>query len=325
MKKISYYLDSFIVLIATIMQPFRLILANNGMVTGVHSLPSSSAVPTQHRPLVVGLHGGCYDSQYFDATPKYSASPQSSFFGVPFISIDRPCYGGSSSVLPIPEGSDFTQETGSLLHQYILPKLWSEFGVPNQCNSIVLLCHSLGVMSGIVAASLHARDSMPSYPLGGLIASGMGATQSLFMKNSPPAFQPEGGDHVLFPLDTKDGIMFKPGTVEAEVLEQTKRLNTKSPIAEVATFAATWLPVWKEKWAAHVAVPVMFSLVDDDPFFVADSAEIEGCVRAFMNSPRVDGSLIKGAPHCVELSYWSFGWYARCFGFALECAVSFRG
>ncbi|KAF4464234.1 hypothetical protein FALBO_8939 [Fusarium albosuccineum] len=304
------------------MQPFRLTLSNDGVVAGLHSIPPPSTSTAKHRPLIVGLHGGCYDCQYFDATPKYSASSTSTSLGVPFISIDRPSYGGSSSLLPIPGGSDFNQETGLWLHRYILPKVWSEFGVPNQCNCVVLLCHSLGVMGGIVAASLHAREEKPLYPLSGLIASGMGDKQSLFMKESPPNFLPVDANHALFAVDSKDTVMFKSGTVPKEVLEQSERLNSKCPLPETALFAAAWLPVWKEKWAAHVTVPVMFSLVDDDPFFVADETEVETCVKAFKNSARVDESLIRGAPHCVELSYWSQGWYARCFGFALECATS---
>ncbi|KAI9149983.1 hypothetical protein HJFPF1_09730 [Paramyrothecium foliicola] len=306
------------------MQQFQLSLANHGTVTGIHSIPLSTAASAKHRPLVVGLHGGCYDCQYFDATPKYSASQQSAFLGIPFISINRPGYGGTSSVVPIPQDSDFHQESGLMLHRYILPKLWQEFGIPNHCSSVVLLCHSLGVMSGTIAASLHGRDKRPSYPLSGLIASGMGATQSVFMKTTPPAFQADGDDYVVFPLEAKDGIMFKPGTVEAEILEQTEQLNAKTPLLEVATFVDAWLPVWKERYAAYVSVPVMFSLVDNDPFFIVTPDEVESCAGAFTNSARVDGSLIIGAPHCVELSYWSQGWYARCFGFALECAASFH-
>ncbi|PKX89646.1 uncharacterized protein P174DRAFT_445557 [Aspergillus novofumigatus IBT 16806] len=247
--------------------------------------------------------------------------PRRASLGVPFISIDRPSYGGTTSILPIPDGSDFNHETGVWLHRYILPRLWAEFGAPNKCNSIVLLCHSLGVMGGIIAASLHARDDEPLYPLGGLIASGMGNTQSSFMRMTPPSFQAVDEDHVLLPPSIKDTIMFKPGTVDAEVLEQSGRLNSKAPIAETGLFTAVWLPVWKEKWAAHITVPVMFSLVEDDPFFVADNTEIETCVKAFKRSSRVDGSLVSGAPHCMELSHWSQGWYARCFGFALECAA----
>ncbi|CEL09249.1 hypothetical protein ASPCAL12388 [Aspergillus calidoustus] len=177
-------------------------------------------------------------------------------------------------------------------------------------------------MGGIIAAALHARDNAPLYPLAGLLACGMGNTQSSFTKSNTPDYITIDADHVLFPPEKKDVIMFKPGTTVPEVLELWEGLNAVSPLPEISQFPAAWLPVWKEKWAAQVAVPVMFSLVDNDPFFVADEEELGVCVQAFKESARLDGSLVKGAPHCMELSHWSQGWYARCFGFAMECSAT---
>lgn len=305
------------------MPSLRYTLSNNGVVTGAYSVPTASAstLPDQ-RPLVVGLHGGGYDHQYFEATPKYSAAKTANGLGVPFVAIDRPCYGGTTSIFPPPENTTFPHETGTWLHRYILPKLWTEIGLPNRCTCIVLLCHSLGVMGGIVAASLHAQDPAPAYPLGGIIASGLGDKQSTFMTTTQPENVADRDNYSLAPVALKDKLMFKPGTVESEVLEQSERLNAPSPPSETALFAKTWLPSWKEKYAAHVRVPVMFCLVEDDVFFMANEEELTVCVQAFKRSLRVDGSLINGAPHCIELSKWSQGWYARCFGFALECATT---
>ncbi|KAL4931627.1 uncharacterized protein BDV17DRAFT_240861 [Aspergillus undulatus] len=123
------------------------------------------------------------------------------------------------------------------------------------------------------------------------------------------------------PVDIKDKVMFRPYTCDQEVLAQSKRLNVAIPEAEVQHFLGHWLPTWREKWARYVAVPVMFALVENDPFFEATKLEIASCMAAFTNIDRVDGSLISGAPHCIELSYWSQGWYARCFGFAMECSA----
>ncbi|KAH7346958.1 hypothetical protein BKA66DRAFT_516959 [Pyrenochaeta sp. MPI-SDFR-AT-0127] len=294
------------------MQPFRLILANNG-----------TSSPVDHRPLIIGLHGGCYDHQYFDALPKYSASVASNAFGVPFITIDRPSYGGTSCVLPIPHGSDFTQESAKLLHRFILPKLWSEFGAPNGCNCVMLLSHSLGVMTGVAVGAIHAQDGTPGYPFGGLIASGMGDVQSKAMSGIIPSYPTVDENHGLCPVDQKDAFMFKPGTYALAMLKESSRLNAICPMPEIIGFATEWMPIWKEKWTPPVKAPVMHSLVEDDPFFEADEKEIDRCVRAFTNSVRVDGSLLCSAPHCVELSHWAQGWYARCFGFAMECSVNF--
>lgn len=304
------------------MDPFQYTLSDNGTVEGVQNVPSPTS-PLAHRPLIIAMHGGCYDHQYFDATPNLSASVASNAFGVPFVSIDRPSYGGTSSILPIPNGTNFFERSAQVLHQQILPELWKRVGEPSNCNCIVLLCHSLGVMPGIITAALHAKDEKSPYPLGGLIASGMGDKQSPAMKDSAPSFNFVDEDHALFPLEAKDAVMFKPGTFDLEILKHSERLNAAYPYSEVGQFAAAWLPFWKEKWAAHVRAPVMFALVEDDPFFVATQQEVDTSVKAFTSSVRVDGSLLRGAPHCVELSHWSQGWYARCFGFAMECAASF--
>ena len=60
------------------------------------------------------------------------------------------------------------------------------------------------------------------------------------------------------PVEWKDSVMFKPGTVAPDVVEQTERLNAPMPLAEAARFAVDWLPTWKERWAAQVLVPVLF-------------------------------------------------------------------
>lgn len=130
--------------------------------TGAQFIPPPSASPV-HCPLIIALHGGGYDHQYFDATPKTSPTVASTAFGVPFVSVDRPSYGGTSSVLPIPDHSSSHLQSGDLLHRQIIPEIWREIGIPNSCNCVVVFCHSFGVMSGTVTAAMHAKDEKPSY------------------------------------------------------------------------------------------------------------------------------------------------------------------
>ena len=58
----------------------------------------------------MGIHGGGYKSAYFDADSKHTASIASQAFGVPFVAIDRPCYGGTTSILPITLDSSYPDE-----------------------------------------------------------------------------------------------------------------------------------------------------------------------------------------------------------------------
>ncbi|KAL2833182.1 hypothetical protein BJY01DRAFT_239541 [Aspergillus pseudoustus] len=151
----------------------------------------------------------------------------------------------------------------------------------------------------------------------------MGDTPSTSVKGpSSPLHVKAGPGHLIMPVDIKDKIMFRPDTCSAEVLSQSERLNATLPALEVQQFGRTWMPVRRDKWAVHITAPVMFTLVEDDPFFESTENEAEKYKKAFSSSSRVDTSLVPKAPHCMELSYWSQGWYARCFGFAMECSAS---
>jgi hypothetical protein len=306
------------------MEPFTLTLDNGKIVAGISNIPLRSASPLQFRPLLVGLHGGTYECHYFDADTKHTAAISSAAYGVPFISIDRPCYGKTGSFLPVLEGSSFPRETGIWLHTLILPALWTEFGIPNDCNCIVLLCHSLGVMAGVPAAALHAQTEKPSYPLGGIICCGLGDKWLPHMEQNRPTQPNYPPDRVTSPLDVKDAMMFLPGTVHPDILKLSERLHFPAPFAEVTCLPEQWLPSWKDEWAIHVKAPVMFTLVEQEPFFNVSEERLKSCANAFSTSVRVESSLIPGAPHCIELSYWSQAWYARCFGFAMECATNMK-
>ncbi|KAJ3456312.1 hypothetical protein MRS44_016335 [Fusarium solani] len=107
------------------MNTFKLVLADNTTLSGIRHIPAQKSSRPKYCPLVVGLHGGCYNSGYFDATPDYTASLTSDSLSVPFVAIDRPGYVDSTPVTPIPEGSSFPEEWGTKLHQYILPALWT--------------------------------------------------------------------------------------------------------------------------------------------------------------------------------------------------------
>ncbi|OTB05607.1 hypothetical protein M426DRAFT_21639 [Hypoxylon sp. CI-4A] len=306
------------------MEPFTLPLSNKGTVTGICYIPKYPVSAQPYYPLIVGLHGGTYRSDYFDANEKHTAAIASKAFGVPFVSIDRPCYGGTDSLLPIPEDSSFDKETGVWLHQYIFPALWRHFGVPNACTCIVALSHSLGVMGGIIATALHAQDAEVSYPVGGLIMSGLGTRHLTLSREGPGADDSQMPKEVVttYPPEVKDALMFRQGTVDPDILALTEKLHSPAPLAEIQSLQP-WLSTWEHRWAPHITVPVMFALSEQDSFFEGTKDHVEACARAFRSSSRIDASLVTGAPHCLELSYWSQGWYARCFGFALECATEF--
>ncbi|KAK1755621.1 hypothetical protein QBC47DRAFT_191956 [Echria macrotheca] len=305
------------------MQSFKLTLANGATLTGLSNLPPHNPTTTpKYRPLMVGLHGGSYSAGYFDVNEKVSASITSNGLGVPWVAIDRPGYRTSTSFNPIPEGSSYFEMIGSWLHAYILPALWSEFGAPQGCTGVVLHCHSLGTTGGVISAGLHATEikqgKTPAYPLLGVISSGFG-TRSIYAMETPEP-KPE---FIEIPGKHKDAMFLPPGSCDESVWEHTDRLNEPLPVREVDEVRAVWLERFKTEWAPLVEVPVMIGIAERDVFWEGSEEHVRDFGGAFTASPRVDGSLIRGATHNLEMNYWAPGWYARCFGFGLECAASF--
>ncbi|KIW10585.1 hypothetical protein PV08_11549 [Exophiala spinifera] len=312
------------------MQPFSLGLPDGKVVSGLHSLnptlgSSNKQTPTRNpTPLIVALHGGTYTSKYFDVDEVYSASTVSNALGIPFVAIDRPGYDSSTGFTSTPAGSSYAEESGLWLHRHVLPLLWSKYGVSSGCSCIVLHAHSLGTISGIIAATLHAKESeeggkKPSYPLGGISMSGFGSQPT----ESPVSPQDIGTTPIVIPPEVKDKMMLQEGHADPSVYKYTGALNHSMSVEEMSSAGTVWFPRWREL-AGSVVVPVMVGFAGHDLMWNGNKEHLEEFTSAFTASERVDGSVITGAPHNLELSYWSRGWYARCFGFALECAARFE-
>jgi pimeloyl-ACP methyl ester carboxylesterase len=319
------------------MQPFALTLENKASLSGLCNIPDDENGLVTYRPLVVALHGATYTSEYFDVDAKHSAALQSNALKVPFVAIDRPGYGNSTSFHPISEDSSYPELYDEWLHKYILPAIWKQFGIPQKCNTIILHCHSLGTTGAVIAAALHAREELErtddtslrekakedvsQYPLGGIIVSGFGT--QLINKEFHIANIDEPPKEINFSSDVKNQMMLPPGTARLEVYGYTSRLNNPCPFDEVHTIWSTWVPRVRTEWAPQVKVPIMIGIAEKDCFWKGTDEHADDFASIFTASTHVDANVIKRAPHNLEMSYWSQGWYARSFGFALECAISF--
>ena len=301
------------------MEPFKLTLPNGATLTGLHNLARNSSVSPKHLPLVVGLHGGTFSAQYFDVDANHSASVACKGLGVPFVAINRPGYQNSTP-FPIPTGSSYPEEYGRWLHEYILPALWTSFCKPRGCNCMILHTHSLGTTGAVIAAGLYA--SSPSggmqHVLGGISISGFGAAnQTVGPANTPP---PDTETHIVFPPALKEKLMYQPGTTDPAVVARAASLNNPMPVEEARDIEPVWFPNWT-RWAAAVKVPVLICLAEKDGMWNGSKEHLAEFTGAFTGSARVDGSIVLGAPHNMEMSYWSKGYYARVFGFGMECAA----
>lgn len=311
------------------MQAFKATLPNGATLSGHHCLPEPSgpayaAVDDSRRPLIVAIHGGSYSSTYFDADAKHTAVLCSKALGVPVVAIDRPTYQESSSFYPIPEGKTYHEELATQLHKHILPTIWKEYG--QGCGSIVLHCHSLATPSAVIIAGWYAGErsqgEKPAYPLSGLIISGFGSQSKPDIVEQRGAAMPDPPpEWIDFPLDMKDAGMLEKGTADPAIYNQTRRLHNRMMYAELADYKVVWAD---GKWRAlcgAVEVPVMVGLAEKDSLWLGTEEHLGEFAGGFSGSERVDASLVRGAPHCIELSYWAQGWYARSFGWALECAA----
>lgn len=300
------------------MQSFTLSLPNGATLTGLKNVPVVSASAPRYRPLIIGIHGAGYSSQYFDIDAKHSAKKLSDSLEVPFVAFDRPGYKGSSPIGAVPDGSTFAEENANWLHDFILPTLWQQFGMANSCTCIVLSCHSLGTPSAIIAATLHAKETRPQYPLGGIAFSGIGSQTHpdilAFRTNQASGGPPNN-------MSLRD-LMLPNATAEADVIEMEDGLRCHPPAGDIKVSSDVWLPRWRVDWAPHVKVCLMIGIAEADRIWMGTEEHLSDLTGGFSGSPSVDGLLLIGAPHNIEMSFWSQGWYARCYGFALSCAVS---
>ncbi|KAL8709931.1 MAG: hypothetical protein Q9220_005381 [cf. Caloplaca sp. 1 TL-2023] len=315
------------------MEAFSLRISKESVVTGLRT-PALSGEPQKDTPLIVAIHGGSYSAAYYDVGQNNSAAPCSAFFGVPFIAIDRPGYLDSTPLpAPIPEDSSYCQEEGKYLHNEVLPAIWKMYSKEHPVSSIVILAHSLAVPMTIVAAALTAESSSkePSYRLAGIILSGFGTTLSTEtqeymgpkLAESP---QPDP-DRIRFPTLLKDDIMLcgdSTGITSPEVFEHSERLNvTSCSQGEWTDGGYLWASYGKERYMQHVKCPVMYALAGEENLWVVNAETLDWFADSFKSSSRVDKGVIPGAPHCMELGRAGRGWYARVFGWAIECGVAF--
>ena len=309
------------------MEPFTLTLGNGTRLTGLCNIPDPSPKSAKRRPLIVGIHGGSYSASYFDVDAHHTAALTSNALSVPFIAINRPGIAGSTSLYPLPPDSSDPETQAAFLHNHILPALWTTFGPSNGCNSLILLCHSLGTPIAIIAASYlaasHPPGTQPPYPLAGIIFSGFGIQ---LIPDSGPNPDPNMAppEFLDFTAEVKNAIMMAPGTCDPSVYNYHERLNVKFPFREVADIHTVWLPRIRSEWAKDVKVPIMFGIAERDCYWKATRGHVDELRGLFETSPRVEGGVVKGAPHNLEMSYWAQGWYTRCFGFGLECASSWE-
>jgi hypothetical protein len=182
------------------------------------------------------MHGGTCTAHHYDITPEYTSSTESTNTGIPIVSINRPCYCGTSSFLPLKEGESFFKQTAIWLHEYILPMIWRVFAIPNSCGGLVILSHSMAVPPSIITAALYANTppSSKSYILSGMVLSGFSGPGA--QKSIPGGGKIPDVKEIIFPPQTKRFMMVSEpdlNCADPDLLPLIDALTVPLPIEEI--------------------------------------------------------------------------------------------
>lgn len=251
---------------------------------------------------------------------------------------DQNVLGDANSTTP-------TQRQAEYINNGVIPRIWDEFGSKSGASSVVILGHSVGGMVAIQTAASYATQKTSTYPLSGLIVSGVGCVSHQGPEESRSNEQTsnDGGEtntqesarstektkYITFERAQKDSLMFDytadkdPADllIDPDVLQLTEQLNHPAPLAEVIDIAQLWRSYWRRE-TEKVKVPVFYALNEVDPWFDSSDASVSTFASGFTGSAKVIHGRVAKAPHCMELSLQAKGWMLQCGGFALECAVT---
>ena len=322
------------------MDPFTLRLAAGNQVAGLLSLPLKPTDAPKGFPLVIMIHGGTYTASYFDADATHSISIPAKALSIPVIALTRPGYGDSTPLPPLEDGETWIQQSGTYIHEFVLPAIWREYGKRSGASSMVLYGHSIGGAIAVVATACHNRSpDTAGYPLSGLVTSGIGALSSVPVTKYDASeaertstmgqmdtYEPQPGvaaPSLTWPREEKDALMLRPQDhlCDPKLLEGTTAgLNHPMSLAEVTDVRRQWPEYWLG-YATDVTVPHMYALGSEDILWPPVKQSVDAFVAGFTSCVQMEVLTIRLAPHCIELSYLGQSWMVRMLGFAGECAV----
>ncbi len=307
------------------MADLSLKLADGTVVTGrtYFELKPALELSSTSIPLLVLVHGGSCNSDFFDVNSKHSVRGFSQVLGVPVVTINRPGYAGTPARAAdeAQASATFVQHHGQWVHELALPAIWKEFSTSLNASSIVLYGESIGGAVCTVAAGLHARDPT-QYKLAGLVLSAMGSApkteplQPLFsdesMKGKPLSMPKELVAHLAV---GEDGLMADHSVWLGSTC------HSPTTVEELYDINMRWPTYW-QSYAKDVRVQVLYSMGEFDNLWHLSAKTMNDFTEAFTSSPWVESRLMKNAPHCIEFGYQCSGFLLRVFGFAMECATS---
>jgi pimeloyl-ACP methyl ester carboxylesterase len=222
-------------------------------------------------PLLLLLHGGGVDADYFAATED-SVVEVAAANGFPVVALNRPGYAGS-------EPASFARQAEII--EAAMQELWGKRGEGRP--GVLVFGHSIGAA---VAVYLAARN--PPWPLLGISLTGISAAVPPFLLHlwqSLPADQ-----RIAFTPEASGTIQFASATSERE---------PATPSTDLVEVASRW-PTDVSRVAAEVIVPVQYAVGERDKLWVVTETTARDFGALFTNAPYVDAQVLPGVGHAVE-------------------------
>lgn len=193
-------------------------------------------------------------------------------------------------------------------------------------DSIVLYGHSIGAATCVVAAG--ENDKCQSfYNLSGLALAGIGSdpVDTEFgdaFEEEHKLEKPSPLKGFKFPLPAQQHFMLGDDheIYDVAILQQTARLQNNIYLQELYDIEYIWPGYWRS-YAQRVTVPVLYNAGEKDLLWNINHHTVREFSSGFSKSAWVSHVLSSDAPHAIELSRQSYGYYVRLLGFASECAT----
>jgi len=258
------------------------------------------------KPLLVCLHGGGYDSRYFDIA-GHSLLSDAADHGFNAIALDRPGYGAS----PVPAGGYPGLAEAAQIISVALESLWETYG--SACPGIVLIGHSIG---GAIA--IHLAASPQRWPLLGVSVSGLGHIHIL------PTGPWDGATRdatVDMPSEVRRMLLWGPDwTLQGAFTDRYAAADRPGPVAELVEIKDSW-PHDFVGLAAQVQVPVQFAAAEFETIWQVSPQAVAEFAASFSAAPFVVGNRYHAVGHCIDHHALGYAWHLEQFAFALRCAM----
>ncbi|MFE5707685.1 alpha/beta hydrolase [Rhodococcus koreensis] len=260
---------------------------------------------TDSRGLVLALHGGTYDSGYYDLGPD-SLLELGAFLGYTVVALDRPGYGRTTDCDR--EFLSFSAQTQILAAT--VDKVADDLALTDR---VVLVGHSIGGMLALRVAS------ETTTALQGVEVSGMGSLWQPGLREMWASMISDAPDLVL-PAQDHAHVMFGPADTYADAqVERNAQLLRPLPTPELVD-AVQWSTALPSA-AAKITVPVSLTLAEHDNIWQSSAEARAALAGQFTSAPTVRMDQFSHAGHSIELHHGARAYVLRQLAFVEECLV----